>query len=123
MDINSEAQVEEAAKDNGTVLPDLGMAAMLLHRIRCFTNGAVIGSKAFVNEAFAAARARFEQSARTAKERCRAARAWPKACCRARGICGRARKLLLTIQGNFADARQASVITLPESMQADNGSA
>ncbi len=48
-----------AAKDNGTVLPDLGMAAMLLHRVRYFTDGAVIGSKAFVNEAFAAARARF----------------------------------------------------------------
>jgi len=48
-----------AAKDNGTVLADLGMAAMLLHRVRYFTDGAVIGSKAFVNEAFAAARDRF----------------------------------------------------------------
>ena len=40
------ATVEEslAAKDNGTVLPDLGMAAMLLHRIRYFTDGAVIGT-------------------------------------------------------------------------------
>jgi hypothetical protein len=51
-----------AAKDNGTVLPDLGMAEMLLHRIRYFTDGAVIGSKVFVNEAFAAARARFGPS-------------------------------------------------------------
>jgi REP element-mobilizing transposase RayT len=49
----------KAAKDNGTVLPDLGMAAMLRHRVRYFTDGAVIGSKAFVNEAFAAARERF----------------------------------------------------------------
>jgi hypothetical protein len=32
---------------------------MLMHRIRYFTAGAVIGSKAFVNEAFAAARERF----------------------------------------------------------------
>jgi hypothetical protein len=48
-----------AGKDNGTVLPDLGMAAMLRHRVRYFTDGAVIGSKAFVNEAFAAARERF----------------------------------------------------------------
>ena len=48
-----------AAKDNGTVLPDLGLAAMLLHRVRYFTDGAVIGSKGFVNEAFAAARERF----------------------------------------------------------------
>jgi len=48
-----------AAKDNGTVLPDLGMAAMLLHRVRYFTDGAVIGSREFVNAAFAAARERF----------------------------------------------------------------
>jgi len=48
-----------AGKENGTVLPDMGMAAMLLHRVRYFTDGAVIGSKAFVNEAFAAARERF----------------------------------------------------------------
>jgi hypothetical protein len=48
-----------AAGDNGTVLPDLGMAEMLLHRVRYFTDGAVIGSKAFVNEAFAGARERF----------------------------------------------------------------
>ncbi len=48
-----------AAKDNGTVLPDLGMAAMLLQRVRYFTDGAVIGSRAFVNEAFAGARERF----------------------------------------------------------------
>jgi REP element-mobilizing transposase RayT len=47
------------AKDNGTVLPDLKLAAMLRCRVRYFTDGAVIGSKAFVNEAFAAARERF----------------------------------------------------------------
>ena len=47
------------AKDNGTVLPDLRMAAMLRCRVRYFTDGAVIGSKAFVNEAFAGARERF----------------------------------------------------------------
>ena len=47
------------AKDNGTMLPDLKMAAMLRHRVRYFTDGAVIGSKAFVNEAFLSARGRF----------------------------------------------------------------
>jgi hypothetical protein len=47
------------SKENGTVLPDLGMAAMLLNRVRYFTDGAVIGSKGFVNEVFAAARDRF----------------------------------------------------------------
>ncbi len=47
------------AKDNGTALSDLGMAAMLRCRVRYFTDGAVIGSKTFVNEAFASARERF----------------------------------------------------------------
>jgi putative transposase len=47
------------AKDNGTALADMGMAAMLRCRIRYFTDGAVIGSKEFVNEAFAGARDRF----------------------------------------------------------------
>ncbi|MGL4401491.1 MAG: transposase [Luteolibacter sp.] len=47
------------SKDNETVLKDLGMAKMLRCRIRYFTDGAVIGSKEFVNEAFASARQRF----------------------------------------------------------------
>jgi putative transposase len=49
------------AGDNGTVLLDLKLAAMLRCRVRYFTDGAVIGSKAFVNEAFAAARERFTE--------------------------------------------------------------
>ena len=48
-----------ASGDNGTVLKDLGMAKMLRCRVRYFTDGAVIGSKEFVNEAFASARDRF----------------------------------------------------------------
>jgi putative transposase len=47
------------AKDNGTMLADAGLAAMLRHRVRYFTDGAVIGGKEFVNETFAAARERF----------------------------------------------------------------
>jgi hypothetical protein len=46
-------------KDNETVLKDLGMAKMLRCRVRYFTDGAVIGSKEFVNESFASARERF----------------------------------------------------------------
>ena len=46
---------------NETVLPDLKMAAMLRCRVRYFSDGAVIGSKAFVNQAFAAARERFTE--------------------------------------------------------------
>ncbi len=47
------------SEDNGTVLKDLGLARMLHCRVRYFTDGAVIGSKEFVNEAFASARERF----------------------------------------------------------------
>ena len=47
------------SKDNETALKDLGIAKMLRCRVRYFTDGAVIGSKAFVNEAFASARERF----------------------------------------------------------------
>jgi hypothetical protein len=44
---------------NGTILNDLGVAEMLRCRVRYFTDGAVIGSKEFVNQAFADARERF----------------------------------------------------------------
>lgn len=47
------------AEENGTILPDLKLAGLLLHRVRYFADGAVIGSKAFVNEAFEGARERF----------------------------------------------------------------
>ena len=52
------AEMLESA-DNETVLKDLGIAKMLSCRVRYFTDGAVIGSKEFVNEAFANARERF----------------------------------------------------------------
>ena len=45
--------------DNETVLRDMGMARMLLCRVRYFTDGAVMGSKEFVNDAFEGARERF----------------------------------------------------------------
>ena len=48
-----------ASKDNETVMKDLGMTKMLHCRIRYFTDGAVIGSREFVNEAFESARDRF----------------------------------------------------------------
>ncbi len=47
------------SEDNETVLKDLKMAKMLRCRVRYFTDGAVIGSREFVNEAFANARERF----------------------------------------------------------------
>ena len=66
------AEARETA-ENGTVLPDLGLAAMLRCRVRYFTDGAVIGSKAFVNEAFAGARERFTAKRKDGARRMRGA--------------------------------------------------
>ncbi len=45
--------------ETGTVLKELSVAKILGHRVRYFTDGAVIGSREFVNQAFAASRDRF----------------------------------------------------------------
>ena len=60
-----------ASKDNETVLPDLGMARMLHCRVRYFTDGAVIGSKSFVDEAFANAKERFSEKRKDGARRMR----------------------------------------------------
>jgi REP element-mobilizing transposase RayT len=60
-----------SSKDNETVLLDLGMAGMLRKRVRYFTDGAVIGSKEFVNEAFVGARERFTEKRRDGARRMR----------------------------------------------------
>ncbi len=57
--------------DNQTVLPDLSMAKMLRCRVRYFTDGAVIGSREFVNDAFAAARGRFTEKRQDGARRMR----------------------------------------------------
>lgn len=56
---NAPASVESPTDVNDTVLPELKMAEMLGHRVKYFTAGAVIGSKAFVNAAFTKSRKRF----------------------------------------------------------------
>ncbi len=66
---NTEEMLE--SEDNETVLPDLGMAGMLMKRVRYFTDGAVIGSKEFVNEAFAGARERFTERRKDGARRMR----------------------------------------------------
>jgi len=66
---NTEEMLE--SEDNETVLPDLGMAGMLMKRVRYFTDGAVIGSKAFVNEAFMGARERFTERRKDGARRMR----------------------------------------------------
>ncbi|MGA0845559.1 MAG: transposase [Luteolibacter sp.] len=55
---SAEMQKSESG-ENEAALQDLGVAKMLRCRIRYFTDGAVIGSRVFVNEAFASARERF----------------------------------------------------------------
>jgi putative transposase len=55
--MNTAEMLESAG--NGTVLPDLGLAQMLRCRVRYFTDGAVIGSREFVNDAFTQGRERF----------------------------------------------------------------
>jgi hypothetical protein len=52
-------------------LPDLALAKMLRCRVRYFTDGAVIGSKEFVNEAFASARDRFSAKRKDGARRMR----------------------------------------------------
>jgi REP element-mobilizing transposase RayT len=59
------------SNDNQTVLPDIRFAAMLRHRVRYFTDGAVIGSKVFVNEAFALSRERFTSGRKDGARRMR----------------------------------------------------
>ena len=66
---NTEELLE--SKNNETALPDLGMAKMLFTRVRYFTDGAVIGSKEFVNEAFMSARWRFSEKRKDGARRMR----------------------------------------------------
>ena len=57
--------------DNETALAEMGMAKMLRHRVRYFTDGAVIGSREFVNEAFDSSRERFSEKRRDGARRMR----------------------------------------------------
>jgi REP element-mobilizing transposase RayT len=67
----NEAEYLEGATEDRSYLPDLGMAKMLRMRVRYFTDGAVIGSKEFVNEAFAGARERFTEKRKDGARRMR----------------------------------------------------
>jgi REP element-mobilizing transposase RayT len=69
--VTTNKQEMSASGENETVLPDLPMAAMLHLRIRYFSAGAVIGSRAFVNEAFLAARERFSPKRKEGARRMR----------------------------------------------------
>ena len=59
------------ATESHHYLPELSMAKMLRHRVRYFTDGAVIGSKEFVNEAFDSARDRFSGTRKDGARRMR----------------------------------------------------
>jgi REP element-mobilizing transposase RayT len=55
----NDAEYLEGGADRRQPLPELRMAKMLRCRVRYFTDGVVIGSKGFVDDAFEAARERF----------------------------------------------------------------
>lgn len=59
----SEAELQRLREEAVSEVPinNPGMLKMLRHRVRYFTDGAVIGSKEFVNEAFTVARERFSE--------------------------------------------------------------
>ncbi len=57
----SKAEAQEEAGRDG----EISFANMLRHRVRYFTDGAVIGSRAFVDEAFVKSRARFGPNRKT----------------------------------------------------------
>ena len=65
--------VEETGNedDSGGLKSALQIAEMLRHRVRYFTDGAVIGSKVFVNDVFSAARERFTEKRRDGARRMR----------------------------------------------------
>jgi phage host-nuclease inhibitor protein Gam len=60
---------EEATSELAIENP--GMMKMLRHRVRYFTDGAVIGSKGFVNDTFAASRERFSKKRKDGARRMR----------------------------------------------------
>jgi putative transposase len=68
----STAEVLESV-DNETSLKDLGVAKMLRCRVRYFTDGAVIGSRGFVDEVFCRARERFGPKRKDGARRLRGA--------------------------------------------------
>ena len=67
----NDAEYLEGGADRRQPLPELSMAKMLRCRVRYFTDGAVIGSKEFVNEAFVGARERFSERRRDGARRMR----------------------------------------------------
>jgi putative transposase len=62
-----------ASEDNETVLKDLRVSQMLRCRLRYFTDGAVIGSRAFVDQVFKASRERFGSKRKTGARKLRGA--------------------------------------------------
>jgi hypothetical protein len=62
-----------ASSDNETVLKDLSVSKMLRCRLRYFTDGAVIGSRGFVDEVFVRSRERFGPKRKTGARKLRGA--------------------------------------------------
>jgi len=68
---SSAEAVAGGGHENDTVLPTLGVAGSLRRRIRYFTDGAVIGSREFVDEVFLAAREQFSARRKSGARRMR----------------------------------------------------
>jgi hypothetical protein len=56
-----EANMDQGSENREKALGEMGMTKILRTRVRYFTDGAVIGSKSFVNDAFDEARERFSE--------------------------------------------------------------
>ena len=66
----------------------LSMAKMLRCRVRYFSDGAVIGSKGFVNDVLEGARERFSEKRKDGAKKCEGMRKLRRELCGACGICG-----------------------------------
>jgi putative transposase len=69
-----------ASDGNETILQDLSLAKMVRCRVRYFSDGAVIGSREFVEEAFVNARSRFGQKRRNGARKMRGENRPPQDC-------------------------------------------
>lgn len=70
-DLMGVALRHHAGKATAVLAPEVPLAAMLRCRVRYFTDGAVIGSRGFVDEVFAASRHRFPERRRDGPRRLR----------------------------------------------------
>ncbi|MGE9268247.1 MAG: transposase [Verrucomicrobiales bacterium] len=74
-DIRRKTYEARIGEKKGERLPEMGASGALLRRVRYFSDGAVIGGKAFVNQAFVSGRERFSERRRDGARKMRGMRA------------------------------------------------